>query len=51
VISVLPDKRREILDSLVRWYTRNTSFTSWDRCSKRIGISIKMLVIELKPIG
>jgi hypothetical protein len=36
---------------LVRWYPRKTAFATWDRCSKRMGISIKMLVIELKPAG
>jgi hypothetical protein len=51
VISVLPHKRRVMLDSMVRWYQRKTSFATWDRCSKRMGISMKMLVIELKPAG
>jgi hypothetical protein len=51
VISVLPHKRREMLDSMVRWYPRETHFTIWDRCSKRMEISMKMLVIELKPTG
>jgi hypothetical protein len=49
VISVLPHERRGMLDSMVRWYPRNTPFATWDRCFKRMGISIKMLVIELKP--
>jgi hypothetical protein len=40
-----------MLDSMVRWYPRKTYFTTWDRCSKRMGISMKMLVIELKPAG
>jgi hypothetical protein len=40
-----------VLDSMVRWYPKKTPFTIWDRCSKRMGISIKMLVIELKPVG
>jgi hypothetical protein len=48
VISVLPHKRKGILDSMVRWYPRKTSFATWDRCSRRMGISMKMLVIELK---
>jgi hypothetical protein len=30
---------------------RKTHFASWDRCSKRMGISMKMLVIELKSTG
>jgi hypothetical protein len=51
VISVLPHKRRGMLDSMVRWYLRKTPFAIWDRCSKRMGISMKMLVIELKPAG
>jgi hypothetical protein len=51
VISVLPNKRREMLDSMVKWYPRKTPFATWDRCSRRIGISMKMLVIELKPVG
>jgi hypothetical protein len=51
VISVLPHKRRGMLDSMVRWYLRKTSFATWDRYSKRMGISIKMLVIELKSAG
>jgi hypothetical protein len=40
-----------MLDLMVRWYPRNTHFTTWDRCSKRMRISMKMLVIELKPAG
>jgi hypothetical protein len=40
-----------MLDSMIRWYTRKTHFATWERCSKRIGISIKMLVIELKSAG
>jgi hypothetical protein len=36
---------------MVRWYLRKTLFATWDRCSKRMGISMKMLVIELKPAG
>jgi hypothetical protein len=34
-----------MLDSMVRWYSRKTHFATWDRCSKRMGISMKMLVI------
>jgi hypothetical protein len=30
---------------------RMIPFDTWDRCSKRIGTSMKMLVIELKLIG
>jgi hypothetical protein len=45
VISVLPHKRR-MLDSMVRWYPRKTPFATWYRCSKRMGISMKMLVIK-----
>jgi hypothetical protein len=48
VISVLPHKRREMLDSMVGWYPRKTPFAIWDRCSKRMEISMNMLVIELK---
>jgi hypothetical protein len=38
-----------MLDSMVRWYQRKAPFATWDRCYKRMGISMKMLVIELKP--
>jgi hypothetical protein len=48
VILVLPHKRKGMLDVMVRWYLRKTSFATWDRCSKRMEISMKMLVIELK---
>jgi hypothetical protein len=50
VISVLPHKRRGMLDSMVRWYLRKTPFATWNRCSKRMGISMKMLVIELSQL-
>jgi hypothetical protein len=40
-----------MLDLMVRWYPRKTPFTTWDRCSKRMEISMKMLVIELKSAG
>jgi hypothetical protein len=30
---------------------KKTHFATWDRCSKRMGMSMKMLVIELKPAG
>jgi hypothetical protein len=49
--SVLPRRRRRILDSMVRWYPRKTPFATWDRCSSRMEISMKILVIELKPAG
>jgi hypothetical protein len=51
VISVLPRRRRGMLDSMVKWYPRKTSFATWDRCSRRMEISMKILVIELKPTG
>jgi hypothetical protein len=38
-----------MLDSMVKWYPRKTSFATWDRCFKRMRISMKLLVIELKP--
>jgi hypothetical protein len=44
-------QKEGILDTIVRWYLRKTHFATWDRCSRRIGISMKLLVIELKPIG
>jgi hypothetical protein len=28
---------------------KKTHFTTWDRCSKRMGILMRILVIELKP--
>jgi hypothetical protein len=40
-----------MLDSMVRWYPRKISFATWNRCSKRMGVSIKILVTELKPAG
>jgi hypothetical protein len=51
MILVLPHKRRGMLDSMVRWYPKNTHFATWDRCFRRMEISIKMLVIELKLAG
>jgi hypothetical protein len=30
---------------------KKTHFGTWDRCSRRMGISMKILVIELKPTG
>jgi hypothetical protein len=51
VISVLPHKRREMLNSIVRWYPKKTHFSTWDWCSRRMEISMKMLVIELKLTG
>jgi hypothetical protein len=47
VISVLPHKRRGMLDSYSQVVSKKTYFTTWDRCFKRMGISMKMLVIEL----
>jgi hypothetical protein len=44
-------QEERMLDSMVRWYLRNKHFTTWNRCSKRMGISMKMLVIELKSAG
>jgi hypothetical protein len=38
-----------VLDSMVRWYPRKTYFATWDQCSIRMGILMKMLVIGLKP--
>jgi hypothetical protein len=49
VISVLLHKRRGMLDSMVRWYPRKKFFATYDRCSRRMVISMKMLVIELNP--
>jgi hypothetical protein len=40
-----------VVDSMVRWYPRKTPFTTWDRCFRMMGISMKILVIELKPAG
>jgi hypothetical protein len=40
-----------MLDSIVRWYPRKAPFATWDRYYRRMGISMKMLVIELKPAG
>jgi hypothetical protein len=37
VISVLPHKRRGLLDLMVRWYPRKTPFATWDRCLKKNG--------------
>jgi hypothetical protein len=51
VISVLPRNKRWMLDSMVRWYLRKIHFATWDRCFRRMRISIKILVIELKPAG
>jgi hypothetical protein len=50
-VKTLSAKERRMLDSMVRWYPRKTSFATWDHCSKRIGISMKILVIELKLAG
>jgi hypothetical protein len=51
VISVLPRRRRGMLDSMVRWYPRKVPFATWDQCFRRMEISMKILVIELKPAG
>jgi hypothetical protein len=40
-----------VLDSMVRWYPRKTLSATWDQCFRRMGISMKILVIELKPTG
>jgi hypothetical protein len=40
-----------MLDSMVRWYPRKTPFATWDLFSRRMWISMKILVIELKPSG
>jgi hypothetical protein len=40
-----------MLDSMVKWYPRKTHFATWDRCSRRMGISMKILVTELKSAG
>jgi hypothetical protein len=48
---VLPHKRRGVLDSMVRWYPRKTHFATWNRYSRKIGISMKMLAIELNSVS
>jgi hypothetical protein len=40
-----------MLNLMVRWYLRKTPFATWDRCFRKRGISMKILVIELKPVG
>jgi hypothetical protein len=40
-----------VLDSMVRWYPIKTHLTTCDRCSRRMEISMKMLVKELKLVG
>jgi hypothetical protein len=40
-----------MLDSLVRWYLRKTPFAAGDRCYRRMRISMKILIIELNPVG
>jgi hypothetical protein len=37
-----------MLDSMIMWYLRKTHFATWDRISRNMRISMKMLVIELK---
>jgi hypothetical protein len=51
VISVLPHKSRGMLNAMVRWYPRKAHFATWDRCSRSMEISMKILVIELKLAG
>jgi hypothetical protein len=48
MISVLPHRKRGMLDLMVMWYPRKASFATWDRCSSRMEISMKILVIQLK---
>jgi hypothetical protein len=45
MISVLSRKKRGMLDVMVRWYPKKTPFATCDRCSRRMVISMKMLVI------
>jgi hypothetical protein len=40
-----------VLDLMVMWYLIKTYFATWNRCSKRMEISMNMLVIELKLTG
>jgi hypothetical protein len=40
-----------MLNSMVRWYPRKSHFATCDRCSRKMGMSMKMLVIELKLAG
>jgi hypothetical protein len=40
-----------VLNLMVRWYPRKTTFTTWDQCSRRMGISMKMLVVKLNLAG
>jgi hypothetical protein len=40
-----------MLDSMVGWYPRKTHFAIWDRCVRRMEISMKMLVIKLNSCG
>jgi hypothetical protein len=42
-------QKEGMLDLMIRRYLRKTHFTTWDQCSRRMEISMKMLVIELKP--
>jgi hypothetical protein len=44
-------QEERMLDSMVRWYPRKTPFTTCDRYFRRMEISMKILVIELKPAG
>jgi hypothetical protein len=44
-----PGLRPAMLDSMVMWYPRKILFATWNRCSRRMRILMKILVIELKP--
>jgi hypothetical protein len=48
--SAQPHMRMGMLDLMVRWYLSKTRFTILDGCSITIGISMKMLIIELKTV-
>jgi hypothetical protein len=51
MISVLTHKKSEMLDSMARSYLIKTHFTTSNRRFRRTGISMKMLVIQLKSAG
>jgi hypothetical protein len=48
MISVLPRKRREDVRIDGQVVPKKTHFAIWDRLSRRMEISMKMLVIKLK---
>jgi hypothetical protein len=48
MISVLPHKRREDVRLDGQVVQKKTHFATWDRLSRRMEISMKMLVIKLK---